>query len=60
MDENHWLQIDSDGYGNNMMGYELDFAPEKPGILQPPIYNIATDLKAQSSVINGLFEGVIT
>lgn len=60
MDENHWMQIDSDGSGNNMLGYELDFAPEKPGTPNPPIYNIADNLQAQSSVVNGLSERLIS
>jgi len=55
MDENHWMQIDSDGSGNNMLGYQLDFAPEKAGTPNPPIYNIGTpNLQAQSSVVTSV------
>lgn len=61
MDENHWLQIDSDGYGNNMLGYQLDFAPEKAGIPNPPIYNIApTNLLAGSSTTFSISISTVT
>lgn len=52
MDENHWLQMDSDGYGNNMLGNYLDFAPEQPGIASPPIYSVGrTKIESQPSTI---------
>jgi len=61
MDENHWLQIDSDGFGNNMLGYQLDFAPEKAGIPNPPIYNIApTNLLAGSSTTFSISLSIVT
>jgi hypothetical protein len=52
MDENHWLQIDSDGSGNNMLGYVLDFANERPGTPNPPIFSIETDLEAGPSIVS--------
>ena len=60
MDENHWLQVDSDGYGNNMLGYQLDFESEQPGRRQPPIYNIGvSNLQAQRSTVSSLVQNVI-
>ena len=60
MDENHWLQIDSDGYGNNMLGDQLDFAAEYPGRRQGPIYSIGiSNLKAQVSIVAGESENFI-
>ena len=61
MDENHWLQVDSDGYGNNMLGYQLDFESEQPGRRQPPIYNIGvSNLQAQQSTVSSLVQNVIS
>ena len=60
MDENHWLQIDSDGYGNNMLGYVLDFADERPGIPNAPIYSISTSVEAGPSVIDGSALYIVT
>jgi hypothetical protein len=48
MDENHWLQVDSDGYGNNILGDELDFRPERPGREQPPAYSIGLSILSSS------------
>jgi len=60
MDENHWLQVDSDGYGNNMLGYQLDFESEQPGRRQPPIYSIGvSNLQAQRSTVSSIVENVI-
>jgi len=60
MDENHWLQRDSDGYGNNMLGDELDFRPERPGREQPPIYSIGvSNFKASPATVDGLSENII-
>ena len=60
MDENHWLQIDSDGYGNNMLGDELDFRPERPGREQPPIYSIGvSNFKASPAIVDGIAENRI-
>ena len=60
MDENHWLQIDSDGYGNNMLGNELDFRPERPGREQPPVYSIGiSNFKGSPAIVTGTAEKVI-
>ena len=61
MDENHWLQVDSDGYGNNMLGDQLDFAAEYPGRRQGPIYSIGiSNLKAQVSISRLVIRNVHT
>ena len=57
MDENHWLQVDSDTYGNNILGDELDFRPERAGRETPPIYTVGiTRLLASTSTVAGIIE----
>jgi hypothetical protein len=57
MDENHWLQVDSDGYGNHILGNELDFRSERAGRENPPVYTIGiTRLITGSSTADGLIE----
>ena len=57
MDENQWLRVDSDTYGNNILGDELDFRPERPGRENPPVYSVGiTRLTADTSTAAGIIE----